>query len=183
MVGLAGAAVSVAAVLAALAAVPPAGPGGTLPPELLGEVFDVVTDASEIAPGQSAEFSYPGRDGSPVLWGMQAEGAAPGLAVRVSDAGGAAVAERPGPVVFDVFVPRSPGDVAFVATNSGDAPATVRMMFGGDPAGRGVLSDGGLPPALAAAAASAAALVAGACAMVAGAALTVADRARARRGA
>lgn len=116
--------------------------------DLLGDVFDHVSDESVIFPGGSAVFSYSGQGpDAPLLWGVQIADFEDGdeIAVHISNVYGDDLGSvRTGaPVAFDTVLLEGTDPYNFRVQNTGDRTVAVVMVFDEDPTSSGVLGDSG----------------------------------------
>ena len=112
--------------------------GNFILPDLLENMFDVVSQETEILPGASTLFSFSGTESqAPLLWGVQIidylenDRATITISNFYGDTFG--IFELQGPIMFDMFVMPNSEVYTFEVSNQGIRPILVVMMFAEDP--------------------------------------------------
>lgn len=112
--------------------------GNFILPDLLEDMFDDVSQETEILPGQTALFSFSGtKSQAPLLWGIQIIDFLENdiASIKISNFYGDSFGtfEQKEPVMFDMFVMPNSDVYTFEVLNQGTRPILVVMMFAEDP--------------------------------------------------
>ena len=124
--------------------------GGLLLPSLLDELFDQISDETQIYSNDSSFFSYTSNTSNvPLLWGVQITDFQKGdkITITITDAfdNDIDVIQTKEPFYFETFVIPQSNTYNFEVSNDVDRTILVVMMFSEDPDNSDVLNDPNSP--------------------------------------